>query len=156
MTDIISIDIIDNERGGHEDLIFSIPNLIEQKELDTYYFWISNETIENLSELKIAVSKLIKFWFEKVYELNSYDTIYLPIDFSDQYTGCLRVYKEDNQLILTYGFSMREGWAVDPLNPENYYKSITDFEGDTEKQIKVDKEIFLAALTRQINRLSDS
>jgi hypothetical protein len=38
MTEILTIDIVDNEKGGHDDLLFSIPNLIGDKVFDTYYF----------------------------------------------------------------------------------------------------------------------
>jgi len=45
--------------------------------------------------------------------LDDGQNIYLPIDFSDQYTGCLKVEK-NSDLNLTYGNSRREGWNVDP------------------------------------------
>lgn len=38
MTKPLNIEIIENDKGGHEDLIFDIPNLITQQKLDTYYF----------------------------------------------------------------------------------------------------------------------
>lgn len=153
MTEILSIDIIDNDKGGHDDLLFSIPDLIGDREFDTYYFCIAVETAETIDDIKNAVSQLLQFWIDKVSESKNGETIFLPIDFSDQYTGCLKVNKNDGQLILTYGFSRREGYAVDPLNPENYYKEISDFEADPEKVLTVEPTVFLSALDRQIRKL---
>jgi hypothetical protein len=153
MTEILTIDIIDNDKGGHNDLLFSIPDLIGNEEFDTYYFCLAAEPLETIDDKKNAVSQLIQFWHNKVSESKNGETIFLPIDFSDQYTGCLKVQNQDGQLTLTYGLSRREGYAVDPLNPENYYKEITDFEADSEKQLKVDKSIFISTLDKQIRKL---
>ena len=153
MTELLSIDIIDNDKGGHDDLLFSIPDLIGDREFDTYYFCIAVETAETIDDIKNAVSQLLQFWIDKVSESKNGETIFLPIDFSDQYTGCLKVNKNDGQLMLTYGFSRREGYAVDPLNPENYYKEISDFEADPEKVLTVEPTVFLSALDRQIRKL---
>lgn len=153
MTEILTIDIIDNDKGGHNDLLFSIPDLIGDKEFDTYYFCLAVEPVETIDDIKNAVSQLIQFWHNKVSESKNGETIFLQIDFSDQYTGCLKVQNQDGQLVLTFGFSRREGYAVDPLNPENYYKEITDFEADSEKQLTVDQSIFISTLDKQIRKL---
>lgn len=153
MPEILTIDIIENGRGGHNDLLFSIPGLIGDKEFDTYYFCLAVEPVETIDDIKNAVSQLIQFWHNKVSESKNGETIFLPIDFSDQYTSCLKVQNQVGKLVLTYGFSRREGYAVDPLNPENYYKEITDFEADSEKHLTVDYSIFISTLDKQIRKL---
>ncbi len=153
MKEILSIDIIENDKGGHEDLLFSIPDLIGDMAFDTYYFCLAVEPVETINEIKNAVSRLIHFWVDKLLESKNGETIFLPIDFSDQYTGCLKVQNHDSKLVLTYGFSRREGYTVNPLNPENYYKEINDFEADTEKQMTVDQTDFISTLDRQIRKL---
>ena len=151
MTEILTIDVIGKD--GHNDLLFSIPYLIGNKELDTYYFCLAVEPVETVEDIKNAVSQLIQFWHDKVSESKNGETIFLPIDFSDQYTGCLKVQNQGGQLVLTYGFSRREGFAVDPLNPESYYKGIADFEAESEKHLTVDHTIFISTLDKQIRKL---
>jgi len=153
MTDILTIDIIDNDKGGHDDLLFSIPDLIGDKEFDTYYFYLAVEPAETIDEIKNAVSQLLQFWLDKVSGSINGETIFLPIDFSDQYIGCLKVQNQDMKLVLTYGFSRREGYSVDPLNPENYYKEINDFKADSEKQMTIDQTVFISSLDKQIRKL---
>lgn len=153
MREILSIDIIENDKGGHEDLLFSFPDLISDKAFDTYYFCLAIDPVDPISDIKNAVSQLLRFWLDKIEESNNGETIYLPIDFSDQYTGCLKVGNKNKQLVLTYGYSRREGYTVDPLNPENYYKSINDFHADTQKQLTIDKAVFTSVLDQQIRKL---
>jgi hypothetical protein len=116
-------------------------------------FCIAVEPVNTIADIKNAVSQLMKFWNKKVLEIKNGETIFLPIDFSDQYTGCLKVFNQDMQLILTYGYSRREGYSVDPLTPENYYNEITDFEAESEKYLTIDKSTFIYTLEKQILKL---
>ena len=152
MSNLLKIEIIENDQGGHEDLIFEIPDLISQRKFDTYYFALAIEPKSGVKEIKNAVAELIASWNKKQAEMKSGQVIYLPIDFSDQYTGCLRVEKK-NDLNLTYGFSKREGWSVDPINPTEYYESITDFDTENEKSLTVNQSEFEKCLTKLTEKL---
>jgi len=152
MKPLINIKIIENDQGGHKDLIFEIPNLISQQKFDTYYFALAIEPKIGKKEIKNAVAELIASWNKKQAKMKSGQVIYLPIDFSDQYTGCLRVEKK-NDLNLTYGFSRREGWSVNPINPTEFYESITDFDTEKEKSITVKQSEFGKCLTELIEKL---
>jgi len=152
MTSLIHIEVIENEKGGHEDLVFEIPELISRQKFDTYYFAIAIEPKNGIEEIKNAVAKLITSWKKKQAELNNGQVIYLPIDFSDQYTGCLKVEK-NNDLKLTYGYSRREGWSIDPINPTEYYESISDFDTDNKKSLTVKQTEFEKCLTEMIGKL---
>ncbi|WP_298512774.1 hypothetical protein [uncultured Kordia sp.] len=152
MASLIHIDVIENDKGGHEDLVFEIPNLISQKQFDTYYFALTIEPKSGIRAIKNAVSQLITSWNKRLMTLKNGHIIYLPIDFSDQYTGCLKVEK-NSDLHLTYGFSRREGWSVNPINPIDYFESITDFEANDEKSITVPQEPFQKCLTELSEKL---
>ncbi len=152
MTNLLNIKIVENDKGGHEDLIFEIPNLISQQKFDTYYFALAIEPKNGLKEIRKTVAELLESWNKKQTELKNRDTIYLPIDFSDQYTGCLKVEKE-NDLNLTYGFSRKEGWSVGPINPSEYFESITDFESENNKSLIVRQSDFENCLTELIENL---
>jgi hypothetical protein len=151
--EILTVSIIDNGQRGHDDLLFSIPDLIGDREFDSYYFWLAIEPAETTADLKYAVSELLCYWHDKVEESENGDIIFLPIDFSDQYTGCLKVQNSDDELVLTFGFSRRAGWAVSPIDPGNYFREVNDFEADSDKQISVDRVTFISALDRQIKKL---
>src|SRR5690242_569135 len=115
MEGLIKIEVIENDQGGHDDLLFLIPNLIDFKTFDTYYFGLAVEPAESIEDIKKAVSCLIQFWIDKIEKIENGEIIFLPIDLSDEYTGCLKVQKKETCLALAYGYSRREGWSVDPL-----------------------------------------
>ncbi|WP_418510811.1 hypothetical protein [Corallibacter sp.] len=152
MSNLLNIEIIENDKGGHEDLIFEIPELISEQIFNTYYFALAIEPKSGIKEIKNAVAELIASWNKKQAEMENGQIIYLPIDFSDQYTGCLRV-KKKNDLNLIYGFSRREGWSVDPINPTEYYESISDFDTENDKSLTVNQSEFEKCLTELTKKL---
>ncbi len=152
MLNLLYIEIIENGKGGHQDLIFEIPNLISPQKYDTYFFALAIEPKNGIAEIKNAVAELILSWNKRLTQLKNGQVIYLPIDFSDQYTGCLRVEKT-NDLKLTYGFSRQEGWCVDPTNPSEYFESITDFVAENEKSIIVKQSEFEKCLNDTVKKL---
>ena len=133
-------------------MTFEIPNLISPQKFDTYYFALAIEPKDGIKEIKNAVAELIASWNKKQTEMENGQVIYLPIDFSEEYTGCLRVEKK-NDLNLTYGFSRREGWSVDPINPTEYYESISDFDSESDKSLTVKQSEFEKCLTELTEKL---
>lgn len=152
---MIEVDVIENGREGHDDLLFSIPGLIEKQIFDTYYFfWAFNpQSKVTLSETQQRVARLLCYWEEKVQESQEGDIIYLPVDFSDEWTGCVRMIARDKALVLAYGRSSREGYSVDPLNPQDYYKNVADFRAITQNELVCSKKSVLLSLSQQINKL---
>jgi len=149
---IFNLDIIDNDEGGHRDLIFEIPKLINRQAFDTYYFASVNETCDSLQDIKDEVVKLLKDWNSRIIELCEGEIIHLPIDFSDQYTGCIRVEKS-NCLKLSYGLSYTEAWSVNPTKPDKFYYSINDFEAENEKSLIISQKEFTESVNKVILKL---
>lgn len=155
MENILEIEILDNDKGGHDDLIFTIRGLVDKLKFDTYYFLIQISPCENFQDIRNAVVKLLSYWLMQLKNIKDEKPIYLPIDFSDQYTGCLRVVKKDENVQLTYGCSMVEGFSINPLNPGNYYDMITDFEDTENKTVTVSYPAFLTSVKTQIEYLEN-
>jgi len=152
MSNILNIQIIKNSKKGHEDLLFEIPKLDIQKRLDTYYFTLAIASKKQPYQIKHAIAELIAFWNKKQAEMTNGAIICLPIDFSDQYTGCLKVEK-NNDLKLTYGYSMQEGYSINPMNPIYFYSTVTDFKPNNEKIVIVNQTAFEKCLTKLIEKL---
>ena len=60
MADLLTLDVIDNGQGGHRDLLFCIPDLIDDKKFDTYYFYLAVDPVETIGDIKKAVSRLLQ------------------------------------------------------------------------------------------------
>ena len=54
--------------------------------------------------------------------------MYLPFDFSDEYTGCLRCERKEDRFVIVDGFSLQEGWSVNPSDISDYIYNIRDFQ----------------------------
>ena len=155
MQQILKAQVIDNNQGGHKDLQFAIVGLLEDREFDSYYLSIAIEPNDTLQDIRKALATLFSYWLTETKKSIDGETIYLPIDFSDQYTGCLRVVSFGSILKLTYGYSKREGFSVNPLDPGDYCKSVTDFEDTINKTIDVPKSEFLISLKEVIDQLQN-
>jgi hypothetical protein len=155
-TDLIHIKIIDNDRGGHGDILFQISGLTDQRMFDSYFFILAMEQNRKVDKLPMGVAKLFQYWREKALMMRENDTIFLPIDFSDEYTGCVKLSKFNNTFNLTYGSSRIMGLNVNPLDPENFYKDVKDFEADSNKYVVVLQKDFINSLDTIIDELKNA
>lgn len=149
---MLQIEIIDNDKGGHDDLLVTIDSLINEV-FDTYYFALAIEPYESLQDIKNAVAQLLTYWTKEIQSAKEGQRIHLPIDFSDQYTGCIEVVQKGEDLQLRYGYSEKEGWNINPLNPDDYSKTVYDFEDTENRTVELSKPDFLTAIERQIEKL---
>jgi hypothetical protein len=155
-TNLIQLQIVDNNQGGHNDILFQISGLTNEKAFDSYFFILAMERNKNVDKLDFGVAGLFEYWKEKTLLMADNNTIFLPIDFSDEYTGCIKVEKVDMSLILTYGFSRIMGLNVNPLDPENFYKEVKDFEADNDKHLTIRQEDLINSLDIIIHELKNA
>jgi hypothetical protein len=151
MDDILKIEL--QEKSGHNDLSFCIKDLTGDLSFDTYYFGLAIEPVENFQEIKNCVADFLRHWVTQTETMQSGQSKYFPIDISDQYTGCVKIDKNGENLSVAYGHSKREGWKVNINNPINYFDSILDFENDSPKTIDVRQVDFVASIKKQIDEL---
>lgn len=151
MEDIIQIEVLD--KGGHGDLKFRVKDLTADLTFDTYYFILASEPCDGISDVKKSIAKFIGHWKGQIKSMQSGQTKYFPIDISDQYTGCLKIEKQGENLEIAYGWSGEEGFGLDINNPSHYFDSITDFRTDIPQTIFVTQQDFLTTLENQIKEL---
>lgn len=153
-SNMFQIEIIENGKGGHDDLIVNIEGLVN-KVLDTYYFKIGIEQLEGLQDIKNDVAKLLLYWKEEILTVKDGKKIHLPIDFSDQYCGCVEVLRSGKNLQLKYGYiEARAGWNICPSDPGDFSKTIADFKDTENITFEVYKTDFLTAIESQITKLT--
>ena len=153
---MIRINLIQNDAGGHKDLNFQIDGLTEQLTFDSYYFALATERAsEHLSTVQ-AIAQLISFWIMKLESLDSNETIFLPIDFSDQYIGCLRVTSMNGELELNYGYTITGGYGVNPLDPEEFSNNVKDFVAEPVNLLLSHRELLVNPLKSEFNKLKNA
>jgi hypothetical protein len=149
--DLIYIEILD--KAGHDDLKFCIRDLTADLCFDTYYFRISMKQMSDIKSLRAFVAHFLQSWIAKIAAMKSGEDRYIPIDLSDQYTGCMKVSKKENLLEISYGYSLKEGWRIMFENASDYFSEITDFKSNINKKLVVTETDLLSSLQSQVNKL---
>jgi hypothetical protein len=103
----MTITFEDNERF-HEDLHISVPELNENICADTYFFVLDQGLLPNEEtpeKVKIVLRFLLNHWLQEVESLEEGARAFLLYDFSDQYTGALKVQRQGYEVIIRLSWS---------------------------------------------------
>lgn len=155
MSTILNIQVLETNATPATEIALEIPALNLQNKIDSYYFALAIEPNCGIKAQKNAVAQLLKSWINAVQNAAMGSEIYLPIDFQDQGTCCIKVVKTE-VLTLCYGCTSREGWSIDVLTPDDFYYSITDFLPTNKATTTVNHTEFEACLLSNIKRLETS
>jgi len=122
--------MLDKTKGTHEDIIVDTPKNGFRKTFDSYYFGLDDEIktdLTGMEKVKLVMTTLISLWIRHIKKCKEETAIYLPIDFSDQYIGCFQIKKKGAELLISYGYSSKEGFSISPSNPRNFFTATNDF-----------------------------
>jgi hypothetical protein len=117
----------DNDTA-HDDLHLSFAGAEETA--DSYYLALDNgiePDDESPSKARLVLRRLLEQWREHLRAASDGDVLFLPYDFSDQYTGCLRCQRNPTGLFISHGYSSREGWSFNPSDIGDYVSTVDDF-----------------------------
>ncbi|MEO8068124.1 MAG: hypothetical protein ABI599_10570 [Flavobacteriales bacterium] len=153
MSELLDIYLQENGKGGHEDLGFQVHGLTADRVFDSYYFALAVEPLDTIEAVRECLAQYLEQWGRSIERMGDGEARILPIDLSDQYTGCLSVIEDGQSLSLEYGISMTEGWAISVNKPEQHFCGVRDFRVDTPEPLVVDKTFFLRSLFQCSKRL---
>lgn len=109
----------------------------ESRTGETYYLGMNINTLdapevdEELSERPIeGCIALVREWLRLLLELRDGQQVFLPFDFSDEYTRWLTIRREGREATAVLGWSTVEGWAISPSNFEEHAHSLPEFSPD--------------------------
>jgi hypothetical protein len=97
----------------------------------------------------------LTYWRDEIQSTKDGQKLHFPIDFSDQYSGCVEVVQRGGNLLLRDGYTERGGWNINPLDPGDYSKTVADFKDTENITIEVSKADFIKAIESQITKLTE-
>ena len=97
---------------------------------DTYYLGLDALNDVEDSDPIPALLSLLDGWLAALLRLRDGDLIYLPFDFSDEYTRWVACQASDNELTAVFGWAEVEGWAISPTDFSQYVRDLDDFRAD--------------------------
>jgi hypothetical protein len=114
---------------------------------DSYYLGLDSPSdLERVNRVRNTLRVLLEQWLCHIKAAAAGQTIYLPFDFSDERTGCLRCQFSDDRVTVTLGWSRIEGWRVSPTDIGAYVWSVGDFRSDEPGSITMSRGEFIQSI----------
>ena len=126
---------------GHEDLYFRLGDY--SCVVDSYYLALDAENDGPNGRIESILAQLLGSWINALHSTDPGTSVFLPFDFSDEFTRCLKCVKQDNYVEIQLGWSERAGYSVKPRNPGKYFHNIGDFHPETATPIRLPQAEFL-------------
>ncbi|GAB3974943.1 hypothetical protein GCM10028806_31610 [Spirosoma terrae] len=150
----MTITFDDQSPSYHDDLYVKIPELNLDRRFDTYFFALDlgySSIEESIEKVKIVLKDLLENWAKAIKTAKVGETVYLPIDFSDQSVGALKVSKEANNR-LTIRYSSHKIVCMFPSFMAE--AKFAETETSTQKQcFEVSMASFLDELEREYSKI---
>ncbi|MCA9037286.1 MAG: hypothetical protein KDA91_19255 [Planctomycetaceae bacterium] len=126
---------------------------LEERTGETYYLGLDPENAGMPMSVTRGLNLLLKGWLHVLESINDGDLIYLPFDFSDEYTRWVACQMTGHDIHIVMGWAAVEGWAISPSNFESHARSVSQFQPDeplTVQSFYLPR--FLSELRREIGK----
>ena len=124
------------------------------RHVDSYYFALDPAVQDRPQDQRIRTSleRLLDQWLTALQHATPGQSVFLPFEFADEYTGWLRVTVEGGRVCCRPGWSAIPGHAVYPSNFSQYQAHVSDFDPIPDAE---DLVVSLVALSEaiELNRL---
>jgi hypothetical protein len=111
---------------------------------ECYYLSLSESAGDNGSAeaaprtaLQHGLQGLLREWTKQLQSLDDGGLLWLPFDFSDEYTRWLAVNRSGDEASLVFGWAPVEGWAIDPQNLGQLPRTLESFVPDEPLVVQV-------------------
>lgn len=117
--------------AGHNDLVL---RFVGQSWIcDTYFLALDSELLperEDADKIRAVLRRLLKQWLSAVENVPDGAAVYLPYDFSDQYTAWLRCLRSGDIVEVRRGWAEIEGYSFSPSAVGPYLTRLPGFRPD--------------------------
>lgn len=130
----------------HKDFLIEVG---DYKQLaDTYYFW--RDSFGELSDPYDGIEKIISdylaIWSTELRKLPDHKTIFIPIDFSDEYIDGFEIKSSGNDFEVVYGMIRDINNLVLRVNENECYTNLAGKHVISHAEFKISKSDFLKSL----------
>lgn len=120
---VVEVGLSDSEQ-------FSIRVGDEQRTGELYYLGIDPQAPDHDCSAVEGLRRLISGWITELIAADDRRILYLPFDFSDEYTRWLACEKSGSQVTCVFGMAEVEGWSFSPSDFSGLARSLEGFEPD--------------------------
>ena len=102
----------------------------ESRAGESYYLGLQPNSENHEFRPATGTMQLVTEWIRLLAGLGDGQTLFLPFDFSDEYTRWLHVHREGRNVIIVFGWATVEGWAISPQDLSQYAEALPGFMPD--------------------------
>lgn len=133
-------------------ITFRIDAIDFEEEFSTYYWAIDTgfkKDDESTRKVLLNIKNKVLFWIELLNTNSLNEDLFLPIDYADEYIGCLKIsFIEHDKLAFEYGYT--ESLSGHEVNPSKREKlSVNDFNAISGR-IELSKECLYVSIMKNI------
>lgn len=118
--------ILNNNNGYHKDFLIKVDTT--EILADTYYFWRDEFAVLSnpYAGVTESVSNYLNRWAKKLEELQLNESVFIPIDFSDEYVTGLKVRCSVDTFIVDLGYIVDINDIVVRVTENEVYTNLND------------------------------
>ncbi len=102
----------------------------ESRAGESYYLGLQPNSENHEFRPAEGTRQLVSEWIRLLTELRDGQQLFLPFDFSDEYTRWLTLRREDRDVTIVFGWATVEGWAISPRDFTQYAHGVPGFMPD--------------------------
>jgi hypothetical protein len=102
----------------------------ESRTGETYYLGLQSDNRTEPFSPVTGTLQLLTEWIRLLSELRDGERVFLPFDFSDEYTRWLTVSRDARDVSVVFGWANIEGWAIPPSDLSQYAQGLPEFMPD--------------------------
>ncbi len=102
----------------------------ESRAGESYYLGLHPNSENDDFRPVIGTMQLVGEWIRLLSDLKDGQQLFLPFDFSDEYTRWLTMLREGRDVTVVFGWATVEGWSISPQDLSQYAHSLPNFMPD--------------------------
>ena len=97
---------------------------------ESYYLGLQPGSENHESRPVEGTVQLVGEWIRLLTTLKDGQQLFLPFDFSDEYTRWLTLHREGRNVTIVFGWATVEGWSISPRDLSQYAHGLPNFMPD--------------------------
>lgn len=97
---------------------------------ESYYLGLQPNSENHEFRPATGTLQLVNEWIRLLTELDDGQQLFLPFDFSDEYTRWLTLRREGRDVTIVFGWTTIEGWAITPHDLSQFAHGLPGFMPD--------------------------
>ncbi len=102
----------------------------ESRAGESYYLGLQPNSDNHEFRPATGTLQLVHEWIRLLSELKDGQQLFLPFDFSDEYTRWLTVHRDGREVTIVFGWATVEGWSISPRDFSQYAHGVPGFMPD--------------------------